>query len=160
MAANVLRMVGGSRYAGGRATAARGSTPARRPGALVLPLATALLWLFSCGIFDSGLEVDGYARLEGTVTRASGAAYANGTVRVSCPPAIQDLRGETDARGSYGFLLLLPSPLGESLSPQGTLACRISAPELSASAEAEVRFWPREEEIVPVVVNLREGAGR
>lgn len=78
---------------------------------------------------------------------------------VSCPPAMQDLVGETDVRGSYSFLLSLPSPLGESLSPQGTRGCRIGAPELDVRAQVEVGFWRREDEVVPVVVNLREGAG-
>ncbi|MBI4539326.1 MAG: hypothetical protein HY704_07455 [Gemmatimonadetes bacterium] len=152
----------------GRRTRDRSEAVARGQGGARPPIRTAALGgrallllglLTGCGIVDTGLEVDGYGAVQGTVVRAGGAAYAKGEIALDCPPAILGLRSPTDDRGFYRFQLVLPSPLGESLSSDGTLACRVQAQGISALAQAAVRFWPREELVVPTVLNLTEGTG-
>jgi hypothetical protein len=79
-----------------------------------------------CCVDDFG--VSGYAHVQGTVTRSTGAAFVGGTVTYSCGPDSPGMFGgvaTTDNIGKYFLDINAPGPV---LIPEsGMLRCRISA---------------------------------
>lgn len=95
------------------------------------------------GIIDD-FGTSGYARIEGTVTRADATPLANSGVSFSCGPDSPTAIGRsvpTDAAGHYFIDIDAPGPV--TVPASGAMRCRVSAPRNAppiVSVEQMVRF--------------------
>lgn len=106
----------------------------------------------------------GYARLQGSVTRANGSGYANGSLFYSCEPSEPDSFGRfaaaaalTTTNADARFDILVNAPMPGTLPPSGILVCEVQAgaPPF-ASARASVPFSAAEADRPTTVINLIE----
>ena len=135
-----------------------------------MPRSSRVLLLVSCVVTigacrDRGVIIDdwgtsGYARIEGTVTRANGSRLANSTVFFLCGPETPDTFGwsaPTDASGHYTIDVNAPGPV--AIPSSGMLQCRVGAPGDApqiASVERAVPFSTTAEARPVTVVDLVE----
>lgn len=86
----------------------------------------------------------GYARLQGTVTRANGAVFAGGTLYISCGHPEPDWFGMQASTTSAGtFDVSVDAPHAGSLPATRELVCEVravSGPTVVARQRAPVRF--------------------
>ena len=110
------------------------------------------------GIIDD-FGTSGYARIEGTVTRADATPLANSGVAFSCgadSPSGFGWSVPTDATGHYFIDIDAPGPV--TVPASGTLSCRVSAPRNAppiVSVEKSVRFSTSADARPLTIVDLR-----
>jgi hypothetical protein len=130
--------------------------------ARVLLLASCPVTIAGCrdrGIIDD-FGTSGYARIEGTVTRANGTPLANSGVSFSCGPDSPTAFGwsvPTDATGRYFIDVDAPGPV--TIPASAVLSCRVSAPRHAppiVSVEKSVRFSASADGRPLTIVDLRE----
>ena len=96
------------------------------------------------GIINDDFGIAGYARLQGTVTRADGSAFAGGTLYWSCgdpEPTWFGHQATTSPTGAFD-IAVDARPAG-SLPASGQLVCEVravSGPTVVASGRARVQF--------------------
>ncbi|HMI48964.1 MAG TPA: hypothetical protein VK481_09865 [Gemmatimonadaceae bacterium] len=103
---------------------------------------------------------NGYARIEGKVTRANGAPLANSGVFYLCGPDAPSEFGSsvpTDASGDYFIDLDVPGPT--MIPASGALRCRFSAPTNAVpivSVERSIQFSAKADARPLTIVDLLE----
>jgi hypothetical protein len=128
----------------------------------VLLLAIPFAMLAGCEARDiiDDFGTSGYARIEGTVTHASGSPLANSGVFFSCGPESPTVFGSsvpTDASGHYSIDIDAPGPV--AIPASGTLRCRFSAPvdpTPIVSVERTVQFSVSADDRPLTIVDLVE----
>ena len=79
-----------------------------------------------CCVDDFG--VSGYAHVQGTVTRSTGAVFVGGTVTYTCGPDAPGTFGGTETTNNLGqYFLDIDAPGPVVIPESGMLRCRISA---------------------------------
>lgn len=110
------------------------------------------------GIIDD-FGTSGYARIEGTVTRADATPLANSGVSFSCGPDSPTAFGwsvPTGATGHYFIDIDAPGPV--TVPASGAMICRVSAPRNApplVSVEKSVRFSTSADARPLTLVDLR-----